>query len=83
MKHTGNSKYTWDLEAILNGSSFDQLYQQWLNKQNEILKIYPHFLKSLSNFKKWLLLDDEYEILSNRVGNYVSNNYNEDLTNQK
>jgi oligoendopeptidase F len=52
MKNPTERKYTWDLETILEGKSLDYLYNQWLNKQKDILKLYPTFLSNLKNFKK-------------------------------
>ncbi len=76
-------KYSWDLESILKGKTLDQLIEEWVNIQNEVLKAYPNFYGSLNNFKKWLKLGEKLEIISNRVSNYISNNYQEDLSNPK
>lgn len=78
-----NNKYSWDLECLLNGKTLDNLIKEWVNKQEQILKAYPNFYKSLSNFKKWLKINEEDEIISNRLMNYISNNYQEDLSNPK
>mgnify|MGYP002470902818 CR=1 FL=1 len=78
-----NKKYCWDLECLLKGKTLDALIKEWTNKQEEILKLYPDFYKSLPDFKKWLKVNEEDEVISNRLMNYISNNYQEDLSNPK
>ncbi len=78
-----NNNYGWDLEDILKGNSLDQLFDEWNKIQNEVVKQFPDFYKSLNNFKKWIKTNEKLEIISNRLSNYISNNYQEDLSNPK
>ena len=82
-KKLNNKEYEWDLEDLLKNKSIDQLFDEWVAKQNEVLKLYPTFYKSLANFRKWMKLDDELEVIENRLENYVSNKLNEDLINNQ
>lgn len=78
-----NKNYTWDLEDILKGKSLDQLFNEWIKIEEEIVQQFPDFYKSLNNFKKWIKTNEKSEIISNRLSNYISNNYQEDLSNPK
>ena len=82
-KKLNNKEYEWDLEDLLKNKSIDQLFDEWVAKQNEVLKLYPTFYKSLANFRKWMKLDDKLEVIENRLENYVSNKLNEDLINNQ
>lgn len=77
------NKYDWDLESILNGKSIDELFEEWKKKKEKILNLYPDFYKSESNFVNWKKVNHDFENLSNRLVNYVSNNLNEDVINPK
>ncbi len=78
-----NNKYEWDLDYLLNNKSFDYLFNTWVNKQKQVLNLYPNFYKNINNFKQWIKVNDELEIIENRLSNYVSNNLNTDLINTK
>ena len=78
-KKLTNKKYEWDLEDLLKNKSVDELFNEWVAKQKEVLKLYPSFYKTLDNFRKWMKLDDELEVIENRLDNYVGNKLNEDL----
>lgn len=78
-----NKQYTWDLDSLLENKSLEDLYAEWLNKKNQLMDEYPHIFKSLENFKKWIFDNEDFEKLSNRLFNYLSNNMNEDLANPK
>lgn len=78
-KKLANKKYEWDLEDLLKNKSVDELFNEWVAKQKEVLKLYPSFYKTLANFRKWMKLDDELEVIENRLDNYVGNKLNEDL----
>ena len=77
------SNYEWDLESLLENKPLDFLYQQWKNKWGEILEHYKIFIDSLDNFKKWITLTEEMEIISNRFSNYISNKANENIIDQE
>jgi len=77
------SKYDWDLENLLENKPLDFLYQEWKTKWAEIIEHYKIFIDTLDNFKKWIKLTDEMEILSNRFSNYISNKANENIIDQE
>lgn len=79
------SNYSWDLDSILDDydHSVDVLFNQWEAKQKEILKVYPTIFDTKENFIKYLKLAEEYKILDNRLANYVSNNFEENLGDAK
>lgn len=74
--------YTWDLESLLDDYKGDVnvLFAAWENQQKEILKVYPTIFDSLKNFSSYLQIENKYEILNNRLYNYISNNLNENLS---
>ena len=82
-KKIDEQKYQWDLEAILENQTIDQLYNDWLTAIEKSIKLYPKFVDNIDNFKQWIKHGEKLRILSNRLSNYVSNNYNMDVTNQK
>ncbi len=76
-------KYTWDLDSILEGKTFEY----WLNKgikqfkdaiENKDSK-YDSATKYLNELKK----NDEMSITLNKVMNYVSNKSNQDIADPK
>ncbi len=71
----------WDLDAILEGGTLEELYDKWLKGMDKSIELYPTFLDSLDNFKQWINHGKELRIISNRLSNYVSNNYNSDVSN--
>ena len=77
------NKYDWDLDDLLNNKSIDYLFNSWVNKQKEVLKLYPSFYKTINNFRKWMQTNEELEIIENHLSNYVCNKLNEDLINTK
>jgi oligoendopeptidase F len=78
-----NKQYDWDLDILLKKASLEELHKQWLHHQKQIIDSYDTFLNSFSNFANYLKLGEEYVVLSNRLFNYVHNNLNEDVVNQK
>ena len=77
------NKYDWDLDDLLNNKSIDYLFDNWVNKQKEVLKLYPNFYKTINNFRKWMNTNEQLEIIENHLANYVGNKLNEDLINTK
>lgn len=75
-----NNKYIWDLDDILESKTLDDLYNNWKSQMQILMKIYPHIFDSENNFINWIEENEKYEILSNRLYNYISNNQNEDLS---
>lgn len=76
-------KHQWDLDALLRNKSFDDLYAEWRKITQVIIDMYENIFDSLTDFKKWLLNNNEFEMLSNRISNYIYNNANIDVTNPK
>lgn len=83
IKDEDELQYEWDLDALLQGSTLEELYQEWKLGVDKSIKIYPNFIDSYKNFKNWLDHSQKLRILSNRLSNYISNNYNMDVTNEK
>ena len=75
------TKYSWDLDAILLNKSLDDLYQSWLDKMHKLSNLYNNIFDNEQNFINWLYECEEFEKISNRLHNYISNNKNEDLSN--
>lgn len=78
-----DKKYDWDLESLLAGEDLETLYSKWQNEKNHLLKLYPNFYTSLENFINWKNENLKFEKISNRLVNYISNNLNEDVVNEK
>ncbi|WPL40316.1 oligoendopeptidase F [Malacoplasma iowae] len=78
-----DKKYDWDLESLLAGEDLETLYSKWQNQKNHLLKLYPNFYTSLENFINWKNENLKFEKISNRLVNYISNNLNEDVVNEK
>ncbi|GAA5414964.1 oligoendopeptidase F [Ureaplasma ceti] len=77
------AQYTWDIDDLLQGKTLEELYADWNQQKDALMAMYPHIFDSLSNFKAWMLDNEEFEKISNRLFNYLSNNMNEDLANPK
>ncbi len=71
----------WDLDAILEGGTLDELYKKWYKQRTHLMNIYQDFIKDEKHFIDWLEQLETMTKLSNRIMNYISNNSNEDLTN--
>lgn len=73
--------YTWDLDSILEdyNGNVDELFEAWKKQQDYILEIYPNIFETEKKFINYLKANNEYEILNNRLYNYISNHLNEDL----
>ncbi len=78
-----NNKYLWDLESILKGRDFDDIYQEWRNKKEWEVQNYKASLDSFENFKQFELKGLELAKIENIVSNYISNNLNEDIASEK
>lgn len=75
--------YSWDLEAILQGKTIEALFNELQSSCKTLVEVYDNgnFIKSEKTFEKFLALQKKFQILMNRVHNYVSNNLNEDINN--
>lgn len=72
---------TWDLESLLNGKTIEELFEEYKQKQNKLISLYSNFLDSENNFINFLIESESFTCLSNRITNYLTNNYQEDLVN--
>ena len=73
------NEYKWDLESLLENKTLDDLFNEWVQSENELIQHYPMFLENINNFKKWIKLNEKNELISNRLMNYISNSINENL----
>lgn len=73
--------YKWDLDSLLNGKTLDDLFNEYINQQNKLMKLYSSFLDTENNFINFLNEEEIFTKISNRLTNYLSNNYQEDLSN--
>ncbi|MDE6289697.1 MAG: oligoendopeptidase F, partial [Ureaplasma sp.] len=73
------NEYKWDLESLLENKSLDDLFNSWVESEQELVNNYPTFLDNIDNFKKWIKLIEKNELISNRLSNYISNSINENL----
>lgn len=79
--NNNDTQYKWDLDSLLNNKSLDDLFNQYVEQQNKLMSLYKTFLDSEENFINFLNEEEIYTCLSNRLNNYLSNNYQEDLSN--
>ncbi|AFN65067.1 oligoendopeptidase F [Mycoplasma wenyonii str. Massachusetts] len=72
----------WDLNEALEGKSLEEWTSELERLQAEILKKYSADLfKNLNELIEFHRLFRELDIVSSRIGSYLSNNKNTDLTN--
>ncbi|WP_051675823.1 oligoendopeptidase F [Ureaplasma canigenitalium] len=72
-------QYNWDLDDLLKGKTLEDLFKEWESMKDEYLKRYQTFLDNVDNFYEWQLFNEKFTIVSNRLYNYISNNYNMDV----
>lgn len=76
--------YKWDLSKILEGDTFDNLLKKYYKGQEELVALYKNNPFTEKNkLKEFHNKQLEFKILSNRVSNYISNNINSDLSENK
>ena len=73
------TKYDWDLEHLLEGSTVEKLFEEYVNDFKKIIAMYPNFYKTKVNFKKWIDANEKLGILGNKLSNYISNKANENI----
>lgn len=80
-----DEKYSWDLDAILEGDSLENLYKKWQQAKSRLLAAYDQgkFAKSEASFANFLNQDKTLKILNNRLINYIFNNLNEDINSKQ
>ncbi|MBZ4204059.1 oligoendopeptidase F [Mycoplasma tauri] len=72
-------KYKWDIEAILDGKSFDSLLKEYEELMMLSVEIKDSKYESLENFIEGLKLGEKIGIISNKLSNYISNKSNINL----
>lgn len=77
-----DKKYMWDLDSILGSQSLEQLFEQHEQLKQKTIESYKTFLDSKENFINWIKLEEELEVVSNRLYNYISNNLNTNVVDQ-
>ncbi|MCP4336738.1 MAG: oligoendopeptidase F [Mycoplasma sp.] len=76
-------KYTWDLESILEGKTYEYWLEKGIEYYKKLIKIKDSKYKSSENFLSALKLEDESDIIFNKINNYLSNKNNQDISNPK
>jgi len=66
---------------LLDNDSLSSLYDKVINQQNKLIELYKNFLDSEDNFINFLFENEILIKLSNRLNNYLSNHYQEELSN--
>lgn len=89
-KQVGNknlklNKYSWDLEAILEGTTLEKLHEDWKHANEKLIQIYDRgkCFANIEQFDLFLKTDKKLSLLTNKLVNYISNNLNEDISNSK
>lgn len=83
MMNDNSKNYSWDLDYLLNNKSLEDLYDEFVAEQQKLIKLYANFLQSESNFIDFLLQNEKFIKLSNRLHNYLTNNHQENLSDPK
>ncbi|MEF9985446.1 MAG: oligoendopeptidase F [Malacoplasma sp.] len=78
-----SNKYNWDLESLLENDTLDSLFNKWIEQKDKILSLFDQFCETEKNFINWKNENIVFAKISNRLINYVSNNLNEDVNNEK
>lgn len=73
------NKYDWNLEPLLNGSTIDTQFNNYIKQLKKILKLYPNFATNISNFKTWIKENEKSTIMGNRLFNYISCKHTENI----
>lgn len=73
----------WNLDAILENRSLDDLYQQWKKALKQCVIDYDNgkCYQNLNQLKKYLKTDLKFSAYSNRIWNYITNQANVDVAN--
>ena len=83
-KRKNNIALEWDLEAILENKTLDDLFTSWKKSIDNLIEAYDNgkcYLKE-QKFYKYLKLDLLNTKLFNRITNYVNNKLNENVINE-
>ncbi len=76
-------KYTWDLEAILEGKSFDFWFKKGIKQFKEAIKNKDAKYKSADAYLAALKKSDQITITFNKIENYLTNNQNQNIADPK
>ncbi len=72
-------KYTWDLEAILEGKSYKHWLDKGIKQFKELIKIKDSKYDSSKSYLAALKKDDKSDITFNKINNFLSNKQNQDI----
>ncbi len=76
-------KYRWDLEAILEGKTYEFWFNKWINMTEELIAIKDSKYDSFESFVEAIEKSEKLDLVSNKVFNYVSNKLNQDISSPK
>ncbi|WP_041593755.1 oligoendopeptidase F [Mycoplasmopsis cynos] len=74
-------KYRWDLEDILKGKTIEQWFKEYEEIMLIRIKQKNSKYDSIENYIEDIKNAEAQSIISNKIDNYISNNFNTDLVN--
>ncbi|WP_391592170.1 Oligoendopeptidase F [[Mycoplasma] cavipharyngis] len=75
-------KYTWDIEHLLNNQPYEVLENEYIKEFEILVKLFQQNpFDSFQKFHDFLKQREKITLLWNRLGNYLSNSNNIDLSN--
>ncbi|UWV77255.1 hypothetical protein NW070_06125 [Mycoplasmopsis cynos] len=74
-------KYRWDLEDILKGKTIEQWFKEYEEIMLIRIKQKNSKYDSIENYIEDIKNNRRQSIISNKIDNYISNNFNTDLVN--
>ncbi|WP_261368926.1 M3 family metallopeptidase [Mycoplasma struthionis] len=77
------NKYRFDLEAILENKTLDELKKEFFLLFDKLIEIKDSKYENIENYLKSIELSKQLGIINNKISNYLSNNINTNLVNQK
>lgn len=75
-----NDEHKWDLESILEGKSFEYWLDKYVSIFKDLIEIKDSKYESIESFIAGLKLNEQMEIVDNKLHNYISNKTNINLT---
>ncbi|AKO50360.1 oligoendopeptidase F [Mycoplasmopsis bovis] len=78
-----NDEYKWDIESILEGQSFDYWLDKYVSVFKQLIEIKDSKYSSIESFIAGLKINEQMEIVANKLHNYISNKTNINLTDSK
>ena len=78
-------KNNWDLESLLEGKTLETNFNNWIELNENLAKIYDGGVcyKDIDKFRKYMELSEKITIQENKLINYISNKTNENLGNKE